>query len=439
MKKTWKAAALAAVLAIAGCGGTNTNEIKIGAVITSTGGFAFVGQPYGNFYKAYVEYINANADDYADALNGKTLKPIIYDEGGDGNVGKTYIEKLINDDKVFALVGVLGTWNVVAAKTVLEEAKVPSVYFGTGTSAQMFEPAYGYQRYMMGVQPLYKTEGRLMYLRSLTEFEGVTKIGVVHTSSDDGASLKAGIEYQASLDTRANKPQIIYQQVTTTVASEMSQQIEAVKDCDVIIAAANQATFKGIYQAAQLNATSKGTPVLTTYVNIAPTAIPDEAVTTAGASDIYGAAWVVFNEVEGSSDEADRRLSDYEEFLAVVDANIGGHIPAAEKEAYKLSAYAMSSFIAIRMFMEGLKRVNAQEMELTAANYVMAMEQGKIPVAISGSVNYEGGQRIGLDSLSFVKYVKPATGTVAAAGSFVEEAPMKSIDDLFADLSTITA
>ncbi|MCK9198288.1 MAG: ABC transporter substrate-binding protein, partial [Bacilli bacterium] len=220
MKKIWTTVALTAALLVAGCGGSKTSyaqgvsedEIKIGAVITSTGLYAAVGVPYGNFYKSFVAYINANQDDYADALDGKKINSTIYDEGGDGAVGKTYVQKLINDDKVFSLVGILGTWNLVAAQAELETAGIPSVYFGTGSSYQMYEPAVGDQRYMMGVQPLYKTEGRLMYLRALTSFDNVQKIGVIHSSADDGLSLKAGIEAQAALDTRTNKPTIVYQQ-----------------------------------------------------------------------------------------------------------------------------------------------------------------------------------------------------------------------------------
>lgn len=437
MKKLLASALLMTSLLVSGCNsqqGVTATEIKIGASITSTGPFAAVGVPYGNFYRSYVAYINANKDKYEEALDGRSLNAIIYDDGGDGAVGKTYIQKLINDDKVFAMVGILGTWNVVAAKTDLEEAGIPSVYFGTGSSAQMFEPAEGDQRYMMGVQPLYKTEGRLMYLRAVTQFENVDKIGIIHSSADDGLSLKAGIELQYSLDTRANKPQLVFQQVTTTVAGDMTAQVEAVDDADVIIAAANQATFKAAYQAVQLDLEAKGTPIITTYVNIAPTNMPEEAVDPAN-SDIYGAAWVIFGENASDSAEAARRVADYQEFQAVVDANVGGHIPADQKAIYKVNAYAMSSFIALRTFMEGLKRVNAANKPLTAENYLAAMESARVPVAISGSVKYEGGQRIGLDSLSFVKYQRPASGA-AATGTFTQIDPIRSIDDLLAELAS---
>ncbi len=420
---------IAMLLSLAACGG-GSESIKIGASITSSGPFAGVGVPYGNFYKAYVDYINANPDLYP-YLDGKELEYVIYDDAGDGAQGKQYIERLINDDQVDALVGILGTWNVVAAKDVLETCGVPSVYFGTGTSAQMFEPAVGDQRYMMGVQPLYKTEGRLMYLRALTEFGDVSKIGVIHTDTDEGISLKAGIEYQMSLDTRANKPEVVFQQIASTATkSDITSQVAGIAGADVIIAAANQAPFQAIYKATQENADTHGKPIMTTYVNIAPTNMPEEAVVE-GNSDIFGAAWVVFTETAGSSAEADRRLNDYKEYCAIVDAD-KTHIPAAEKDAYKINAYAMSSFIAVKAFLVGMERLHDQGLEFTPENYLKVMEAERVPVAISGGVSFADGQRIALDSLSFVKYVRPANGGAAATGTFIEEDPMASIDELFA-------
>ena len=290
---------------------------------------------------------------------------------------------------------------MVAAQNELETSGVPAVYFGTGSSAQMFEPAVGDQRYMIGVQPLYKTEGRLMYLRANTSFQNVKSIGVVYSTADDGLSLKAGIETQAALDKRpaGSKPVVIYQSIGSSDAASIGPQVAAVQNCDVIIAAGNQAYFKAIYAAAYANSIARPKPVITSYVNITPTNMPAEAVNP-GAGAIYGAAWVVYNEEPGSSAEADRRLNDYNEYNKVVDWDTK-YIPASEKAAYKINAYSMSSYIAVKAFLVGLQRLNASGKPLTAENYLEAMESQRVPVAISGGVDYSGGNRIGLDSLSF--------------------------------------
>ena len=409
-----------------------SNEIHIGATICSEGAYAAVGVPYGNFYKTFVDYIN-QAPEYQDLLKGRKLRATIYDDKGDGAAGKTYIERLINDDKVFALVGILGTWNVVAAKNELETCGIPAVYFGTGSSAQMFEPATGDQRFMMGVQPLYKTEGRLMYLRAVTSFQNVRRIGVIYSTADDGISLRDGIEAQAAMDTRSGRPTIVYQPISSTDAASIGPQVAAVQDCDVIIAAGNQAYFKAIYSAAYANSVARPKPMITTYVNASPTNIPTEAINP-GAGGIYSAAWVVYWENANASAEAARRQRDYAEYCRIVDWDTR-YIPASEKAAYKVNAYAMSSYIAVKTFLIGIERLNASGKPLTAANYLEAMQSARVPVAISGGVNYAGGNRIGLDALAFVKYRAPATGNNAADGDFEDVDPMASIDELIARLS----
>jgi len=75
----------------------------------------------------------------------------------------------------------------------------------------------------MGVQPNYYTEGRLMYLRAATHFGNVQSIGVVHSSADDGISFRQGIEAQVALDTRENKPRVIYQSISTHDAAAITR------------------------------------------------------------------------------------------------------------------------------------------------------------------------------------------------------------------------
>jgi ABC-type branched-subunit amino acid transport system substrate-binding protein len=436
MKKiiTFTFVALLAAASLFALGREEKDVIKIGATICSEGAYAIVGLPYGAFYKVFIDYIN-EAPEYKDILQGKTLRHIVYDDKGDGAAGRSLIERLIYDDEIDAFVGILGTWNLIAAKDILETSGIPAVYFGTGSSAQVFEPAVGNQRYMMGVQPNYNTEGRLMYLRAATYFGDVKSIGVVHSAADDGISFKAGIEAQAARDTRANKPQVIYQSISSMDAAAITAQIAAVQNCDVIIAAGNQAYFKAIYSAAYANSFSRPKPIVTTYTNAMPAIVPPEAV-NANAADIYSASWVVLNEADPDSPEARRRRSEAEEYFKVVDWAVSrGRFPASQREAYYYNAYSTSSFIAIKMFMTGLERLYKAGLPFTAENYLRVMESERAPVALSGGVDFSGGNRIGLDSLSFVKYQKPESGRDPAQGFFLEVEPMASIGELIERLS----
>lgn len=419
---------------------TYKGRIKIGAAIARSGAYALVGVPYGGFYDLYVRYINEELGGVAktseDGALGYKLESTTYDDGGDGAQGKTYIQKLVEDDGVFALVGNLGTWNIVAAQDYIEEVAVPSVYWGTGSSYQYFNPAEGNEKYTFPVQPIYNTEGRIMYLRAmqlpLIEGSGVTavnKIGVIHSSTDDGASNKAGIEEQRNINlaTNPNQPEVVYTQINSTSANELQAQINTIKDCDVVIIAGNQTYFQAAYTAMQTANVRK--PVITSYVNIAPATVPNEA-TAANSSDIYGGAWVI---IDDSADE--RQQADLARFLAICQWGVDkGIIDKATSDSYAISAYAMSSFIALDVFMEGVNRLAGKE--ITRAAFLEAMESAPINVPISGGVNYANGQRIGLDGMSFVKYQRPTDATAAAVtGTFVSVVPMQSIDEILEELA----
>ncbi|MCL2128163.1 MAG: hypothetical protein FWH38_07910, partial [Treponema sp.] len=272
----------------------------------------------------------------------------------------------------------------------------------------------------------------LMYLRAASAFGDVKSIGVVHSTGDDGISFKAGIETQAARDTRDNKPQVIYQSISSQDAAAITAQIAAVQNCDVIIAAGNQAYFKAIYSAAYANSFARPKPVITTYTNASAAIMPPETL-NANAADIYSASWVVLSESDPNSAEAKRRQKDAEEYFKVVDWAISkGKFPPSQREAYYYNAYSTSSFIAIKMFLTGLERLRDAGKPYTAENYLEVMESKRCPVALSGGVDFSGGKRIGLDSLSFVKYQKPSGDTPAY---FQEIEPMASIDELIERMS----
>lgn len=398
--------------------------IKLGTVSCEAGAYAAVGGPYSGFLRLYIKYINEELGGIAKGKDGKGyfIDWYHYDEGCDGALGAQYVQTLVEDDQVFAMVGNLGTWIIVAAQDYIVESGVPEVYWGTGSSYQYYEAAEGNEKFTYPVQPIYTNEGRIIYLRAKNmptyddRVTAVKKIGVLYSSTDDGVSSKAGIEAQAALDTAADKPQITYVQINSAVADELTSQIQQIQDCDVIVASCNQTYFKAIYTAMSNNATIWGKPIITEYVNIAPTTIPDVG-RTEGASKVYGGAWVI---IDDSADS--RQAADFKRFSDICDWGVAkGDITADTAAQWKISAFAMSSFIAMDVFMNGMDRL--ADKSITREEFNTAMESAPIAVPISGYVDYANGARVGLDRMSFVVF-DPAQNT------FVNIDTMKTIDSL---------
>ena len=407
--------------------------VKIGSVMCETGAVASVGVPYSQFYKLYVKYVNEVLGGVAKGADGVGyyLDHTSYDDGTDGAQGLIYMQKLVEDDQVFSLVGNLGTWNIASSQEYIVEEGIPSVYWGTGSALQYYLPAEGNQRFTFPVQPIYITEGRIMLLRALNlpaiEGSGVSevkKIGVIFSADDSGTQIESGAKLQEALLPEGS-PEVVYVKVNTQVADEMTAQIAQLEGCDVVVIGGLQAYFNPIYTAMQSNPATRGVPTIVSYVNVAPSNIPSDVANQEDTGDIYGGAWVVID----PEAQNDRQKEDIAEFLNVLNWGLEkGYISQEDFAAYSVSAYSMSSYIAVRVFMAGMDRL--ADKEITRDAFLEAMESARIDVPISGGVDYSEGQRIGLDGMAFAKYVKNYTDPTLA---FVTVDGMKSIGELLGE------
>lgn len=108
-------------------------DVKIGAVLAVTGGASFLGDPEKRTLEMYVEQINAGG-----GVNGQKINLIVYDSGGDPNKAKTFATRLIEDDKVDAVIGDSTTGATLAIMPAFEDAGVPLI--SLAGAIQIIEP-----------------------------------------------------------------------------------------------------------------------------------------------------------------------------------------------------------------------------------------------------------------------------------------------------------
>jgi branched-chain amino acid transport system substrate-binding protein len=101
--------------------------IKIGAVLSATGPASFLGEPEDKTLRLYVERINA-----AGGVNGRKIELVVYDDGGDANKARTFATRLVEDDKVIAMVGGTTTGTTMAMIPVFEDAQIPFISLAGG-------------------------------------------------------------------------------------------------------------------------------------------------------------------------------------------------------------------------------------------------------------------------------------------------------------------
>ena len=96
--------------------------IKIGAFLAVTGPAAFLGDPEQKTLELYVEKLNA-----AGGVLGRKLQLVSYDSAGDAEKARTFVKRLIEQDKVDVIVGGSTTGETMAVVPLVEQAGMPFI------------------------------------------------------------------------------------------------------------------------------------------------------------------------------------------------------------------------------------------------------------------------------------------------------------------------
>lgn len=368
--------------------GVFDDKIIVGNSAATSGNYAPVGVPFNAGIEAYFKMINE-----AGGVNGRKIEFKHIDDEFDPVKGKAALSTLVEDDKIFALVGHFGTPVVGATIEDVKEYGIPAVYFATGIGQLYNDKAEGKDRGIFPVQPIYQTEGQIMVARAVGDFEA-KKIGVIYTNDDAGKDLFAGVEAKA----KELGIEIVAEQVAAG-ATDVSSAVTSIKNANVdfVIGAAIQATIPTIVK--ELAAQNVNKDLITTYVNVSP--VISEAVINEinGKFDVYGLGWV---DLVANADS----LAAFAEWAP----------------DYATNVYAMTGWIAGHFFVEGLKRV---EGTVTWDKYMDALESAPIKNPFGGEINYAGGLRAGTQEMNLSK-----VGLVENAPGWVPVDGLQSMDSL---------
>jgi len=176
---------LALVVALSGLlaraeNGVTDKEILIGQFAAMSGPAAQLGQRMQAGMQAYFKAVNAQG-----GINGRAVKLITRDDGYEPDKAVAAVKTLLQQDKVFALTGSVGTPTGLAALPVVVAEQVPLVGMFTGAEA-LRQP---FHRQVFHVRASYfnETERIVQHLTTL----GIKKIAVFYQNDSYG---KAGLE-----------------------------------------------------------------------------------------------------------------------------------------------------------------------------------------------------------------------------------------------------
>jgi len=172
-----------------GTEGINGDTIKIGTVRPASGTYAIYDQVTTGL-NAWVTYVNQSGG--LKAKDGKSYKLELIKEDDAYDPAKTpaLVKKLVEQDKVFALVGDIGTEPNLSVRDYLNEKCVPNIALATGSTQWGNNKQYPW--YIAGL-PSYATEAHA-WIEYLKESNPKAKIALLYQDDDFGQAYEKAIK-----------------------------------------------------------------------------------------------------------------------------------------------------------------------------------------------------------------------------------------------------
>jgi ABC-type branched-subunit amino acid transport system substrate-binding protein len=167
--------------------GVTATTIKLGITSPLTGIAAPGYKKIPGAMKAYFDYVNTNGGVY-----GRKITLVSKDDQYIPTTAVAKANELILRDKVFALIGTLGTASTkaISASTQLSKRGIPSLFVNSGWSGFADQKAYPTT---FSILPSYQMEAKIMAKFIKDKYEG-KKLALIYQDDDFGRDALAGFK-----------------------------------------------------------------------------------------------------------------------------------------------------------------------------------------------------------------------------------------------------
>ncbi len=147
---------------------TLADTVKIGAILAESGPAGFLGKPEAKTLQMLVEQVNARG-----GVDGKhKVELLIRDSAGKKEQAVSLAKQLIEEDKVFAILGPTRSGSTMAIKKIMEQAK--TILISCASTKKIVDPVAKY----VFKTPQNDSLAARMILQEMKK-QGITKIAVV--------------------------------------------------------------------------------------------------------------------------------------------------------------------------------------------------------------------------------------------------------------------
>ena len=189
------------------------DTIKIGAILSVTGPASFLGAPEAKTLEMLVEDINAKG-----GIIGKKVELVVKDSGGSPEKTVSFAKQLIEEEKVFAIIGPSTSGETMAIKNVAEEGK--TLLISCAAAEVIVNPL---AKYVFKVAP--KDSYAAVKIFQQMKKMKISRIGVLSSNTGFGKAGKEQLEKLAP----EHGIQIVVNEVYDKSATDLTAEVTKLK------------------------------------------------------------------------------------------------------------------------------------------------------------------------------------------------------------------
>jgi len=216
-------AALFAGVAFAQGQGVSKNEIVIGSMQDLSGPIVAFSKQLKYGMEMRVAEINAQG-----GIHGRKLKLVIEDHGYDPKKAVLATQKLVQKDKIFAMVGTIGTPTALPSMPILFEKNIPHL-FPLTAAREMYEPLH---RLKYSIAATYYDQMRAG-VKYMVKSKGYKKVCTLYQDDDFGLEVMRGTEAGLKEVGMALAEKTTYKRGATDFSSQVARMKDA--GCDLVV------------------------------------------------------------------------------------------------------------------------------------------------------------------------------------------------------------
>jgi len=227
--------------------GVSATEIVLGMQLPQTGAASPGYNKVDDAMRAYFDYVNSKG-----GVNGRKIKLVVKDDIYKAGLTISTASTLINKDKVFAMVGSVGTQTHISIIKDINRRGIPDLFVNSGYSGFYTDP----KKYPTSFAGLgtYVVESKIEadFLKKNYAAElAAGKVGILYQTDDFGRNVVAGFKQQGVIFPAANTQKF----VAGSQSLGLTAQVQALQKAGVtlvVIGAVASATAITIGTAAKL-------------------------------------------------------------------------------------------------------------------------------------------------------------------------------------------